>query len=223
MFKCAESYCIPWSYVCDGKWDYPEGDDENSNPMCTIGHVCILMYKCRNITQRCLHVGNVCDGNKDCPCGDDELFCDLKNVKCLSQCICFFQAISCINAPYLLMEPEISLLYLSVYISHSNIYLLNELHNTFKNVLIAKFPRNCLMQICLAEALKKVLLPDLGFNCFKKIHKNCFSSSHVLHRLSINDNYIIFIETGSFYNLSYLNFLNLSNNPLSLHTFTLQM
>ena len=137
------------------------------------------------------------------------------NVKCPSQCICMFQAISCINAPYLLINPEISFLYLSVYISHSNIYLLNELHDTLKNVLIAKFPRNCLLKICQAEALKKVLLLDLGFNHFKKIHKNCFSSFHVLHTLSVNDNYITIIEPGSFYNLSYLNFLNLSNNPLS--------
>ena len=182
--------------------------------MCSKDYVCILMYKCRKITQRCLHVGNVCDGNKDCPYGDDELFCDFKNVKCPSKCICLFQAISCINAPYLIIDTEISLLYLSVYISHSNVYFLNELHDTLKNVIIAKFPRNCLIEICQAEALKKVLLLDLGFNCFQIIYKNCFSSFHVLHTLSINDNYITNIETGSFYNLSYLKFLNLSNNPL---------
>ena len=139
MFKCAESYCIRWSYVCDEKWNCPEGDDENSNPMCTKDYVCISMYKCRNITQKCLHVGNVCDWNKECPCGDDELFCDFKNAKCPSKCICLFQTISCINAPYLLIDPEISFLYLSVYISHSNIYLLNELHDTLKMSLLPRF------------------------------------------------------------------------------------
>ena len=30
-FKCQESYCIPWSYVCDGKWDCPDGCDEWKN------------------------------------------------------------------------------------------------------------------------------------------------------------------------------------------------
>ncbi len=28
MFKCLTSYCIPWSFVCDGKWDCPSGYDE---------------------------------------------------------------------------------------------------------------------------------------------------------------------------------------------------
>ena len=28
MFKCPSSYCLPWKYVCDGKWDCPEGNDE---------------------------------------------------------------------------------------------------------------------------------------------------------------------------------------------------
>ena len=32
--------------------------------------------------------------------------------------------------------------------------------------------------------------------------------------MSINENQIILIETGSFYNVSYLTYLNLSNNPI---------
>ena len=28
MFKCFNSYCIPWTYVCDGKWDCLKGSDE---------------------------------------------------------------------------------------------------------------------------------------------------------------------------------------------------
>ena len=28
MLKCPMYYCIPWSYVCDGKWDCPEEYDE---------------------------------------------------------------------------------------------------------------------------------------------------------------------------------------------------
>ena len=31
MFKCPKYYCIPWNYVCDGKWDCPEGYDEIIN------------------------------------------------------------------------------------------------------------------------------------------------------------------------------------------------
>ena len=28
LFKCSGYYCIPWIYVCDGKWDCPYGEDE---------------------------------------------------------------------------------------------------------------------------------------------------------------------------------------------------
>ena len=28
-YKCPGYYCIPWGYVCDGKWDCPHGLDEN--------------------------------------------------------------------------------------------------------------------------------------------------------------------------------------------------
>ena len=31
MFKCPGYHCIPWSYVCDGKWDCPHGYDELEN------------------------------------------------------------------------------------------------------------------------------------------------------------------------------------------------
>ena len=34
MFKCPKHYCIPWNYVCDGKWDCPEGYDEIINSTC---------------------------------------------------------------------------------------------------------------------------------------------------------------------------------------------
>ena len=61
MFKCIDSYCIQWSYVCDGKWDCPKGNDELSNPVCTYDHVCDNMYKCANTVQSCIHIENVCD------------------------------------------------------------------------------------------------------------------------------------------------------------------
>ena len=80
-FKCAESYCIPWTYVCDGKWDCPEGDDELENPACGRNVNCIHMYRCRKTNNTCLHIGNVCDGINNCPLEDDKLFCDLKDVQ----------------------------------------------------------------------------------------------------------------------------------------------
>ena len=88
MFKCISSYCVPWSFVCDGKWDCPEGDDELNNPQCIEGQICIYMYKCRSSNQTCLHIGNVCDESAECPLGDDELYCELKDVLCPVNCNC---------------------------------------------------------------------------------------------------------------------------------------
>ena len=40
-FNCSSSYCIPWSYVCNGKWDCPHGDDENCEK-----ERCVRMISC---------------------------------------------------------------------------------------------------------------------------------------------------------------------------------
>ena len=72
-YKCPEYYCIPWSYVCDGKWDCPRGSDEK---FCSHNRNCTNMYKCRN-SIICIHLGNICDQVPDCPLEDDEYACSL--------------------------------------------------------------------------------------------------------------------------------------------------
>ena len=86
-FKCVDSYCIPWEYVCDGKWDCPRGHAETFKPACEDKHACANMYRCKNTNLR-LHLGNVCDG-ENCPLGDDEILCELQQVKCPSDCFRF--------------------------------------------------------------------------------------------------------------------------------------
>ena len=48
MFKCHQLYCIPWSYVCDGKWDCPKGLDEFLHFTCNSDERCKNMFKCKN-------------------------------------------------------------------------------------------------------------------------------------------------------------------------------
>ena len=67
MFKCQGSYCVPWNYVCDGKWDCPNGDDEHSNPVCTRKPNCMNMFKCKYHILICISSGNICDGTKELP------------------------------------------------------------------------------------------------------------------------------------------------------------
>ncbi len=75
-FKCPASYCIYWSYVHDMKWDCPDGDDEHFSSG-NGSEICKNMFKCRNATKTCIHLGNVCDNTVHCSLGDDEHSCSL--------------------------------------------------------------------------------------------------------------------------------------------------
>ena len=95
LFKCLDNYCITWSYVCDGKWDCPKGEDELNISVCNDKLPCISMYHCRNTKHICLHLGNMCNRHIDCPFGDDELLCEMKFIECPSFCVCLLYAIDC--------------------------------------------------------------------------------------------------------------------------------
>ncbi len=94
-FKCVESYCIPWSAVCDGKRDCPLGEDELSKNICSNPNYCRMIFKCKVSSIKCIHMTNVCDGMKDCPLIDDEFLCDLQNIKCPKYCNCLTFALIC--------------------------------------------------------------------------------------------------------------------------------
>ena len=83
-FKCPRYYCIPWGYICDGKWDCPNGYDEIGKNRCynNTNRKCKTMFRCKN-SQLCLHVADFCDGYDDCPYNDDEILCNLKYPNCL--------------------------------------------------------------------------------------------------------------------------------------------
>ncbi|GBM66687.1 hypothetical protein AVEN_249512-1 [Araneus ventricosus] len=69
--KCPNAYCIPTTYVCDGKWDCVGGVDEEK---CE-NYTCPGQYKCFNKTS-CVPLHKLCDGIKNCQEGDDELLCE---------------------------------------------------------------------------------------------------------------------------------------------------
>ncbi len=92
-FKCKDSYCIPWQFVCNGQWDCPWADEENVH-ICNKGQ-CIDMYLCKNKQHICVPLSSVCDANTACPFGDDEMLCDLSKVECPSHCHCLAYALYC--------------------------------------------------------------------------------------------------------------------------------
>ncbi len=91
-FKCPESYCLPWRYVCNGKWDCPGGLEEiNCNrPSCP------GFFKCHK-SSICLPTQDLCDDFNDCQDGDDEFFCGYSLKECPITCYCFLLSIKCKN------------------------------------------------------------------------------------------------------------------------------
>ena len=102
-FKCQNSYCIPYQYICDGKWDCWYGQDELQCDQYT----CIGMFKCR-YSVSCLHIRNTCDGVADCPMEDDEQVCP--KINCIDECKCLNHGIYCVNLNFNYQETSLVLL-----------------------------------------------------------------------------------------------------------------
>ena len=214
MFKCKESYCVPWTYVCNGKWDCPMGDDELQNPVCIPDRVCESMYKCKGDKHVCVSTNNVCNEVADCPHGDDEFYCELKEIGCPSNCYCLIYAITCRRMSFPIFLLNINTIYISVYISDSEIPYLSRLNSKLELTYFVKLPRNNIHANCPISVFRKALLLDLSYNYLESIQQECFKVSKFLINIGINDNQIMYLEEYSFHNLKKLKFLNLSNNPL---------
>ena len=214
MFKCQSSYCIPWSYICDGKWDCPHGIDETFKYVCTSNETCLAMYKCFKFSRKCLHIQNVCDGHADCPYGDDESSCELDRIRCPPQCTCLLLAIECVNRSTKLDLNHPNFPHISVYISNTIMNSLQFIFHKFNTCLLFKAPRNNLKHICSLSSNKMLFYLSLNHNLIDNIAKNCFAGLLVLRHLRLDNNCIVVISFGSFNNLSHLQSLNVSNNPL---------
>ena len=104
MFKCPDSYCVPWTYVCDGIWDCPYGEDEKRNKVCIGEIVCEGMFKCNHELYKCISLGNICDNKVDCLLHDDEMFCELSLFQCPVSCSCLIYAITCFSLQTILQS-----------------------------------------------------------------------------------------------------------------------
>ncbi len=215
-YKCVLSYCIPWSYICDGKWDCPNGDEEKYTPICgtSDAHKCVLMYRCRRTNVLCLHPHSVCDGIPNCPLQDDEMFCALHNIICPNDCSCLLFAMSCSGINPALFVDTYPHIFLSIYQSS-----LPSKTQTF----IAKFQflihmeiiKASLSQICEIAFAQSLQNLNVTWNEVRFISKNCFSSSTKIMQIDLSKNSVSSVQSHSFGHLSEIKYLDLSFNPLT--------
>ena len=211
-FKCSGSYCIPWEYVCDGKWDCQLGDDETKS---SFYHSCKALYKCEKTQQICIHLGNICDGKINCPQGDDELFCELRQVACPQNCSCLGFAVSCDHTSVTFEETEN--IFVAVSITHCNIASSDFLSNDCQTMFLT-IQSSALTQLCLISVCQKLILLDLSTNKVERIAKRCYSSHSQIKTIILENNKIWSMHEESFVDLSNILFLSLKGNLLTHFT-----
>ncbi len=213
MYKCPDYYCIPWTYVCDGKIDCPYGPDETIKCCRDKWPNCYRMFKCSAV-KRCVHLRNVCDGLVDCIDGEDEILCQLLSLQCPKNCHCLAMAIHCeggntipsdFNHP--VSYPTISLSMCFLEVKDLPIILCK-----FQSILFLKINKASLRRFESKFVLPGMLSVNLAMNALSKLSQVSFSFLFDLIILSLQSNMIVTIQTKSFEHLGSLKQLNLSNN-----------
>ena len=216
-FKCISSYCILWSYVCDGKWDCPEGDDEAN--FCNRKQFCINMYKCKQ-THICIHLGNICDNVEDCPYKDDEMHCDLKNNICPKVCDCLYLAISCNNLVISDMDLDLhSLLslksFILIHLDNTKGSVIQTINQISKHVQNIKVHRSNVIDVCQIRYQLYIACLDFSFNLIHTIKSHCLAQLFDLKILILHHNKISSLEIYSFSNLKNVRVIDISKNPIT--------
>ena len=163
-FKCNNSYCIPISYICDGKNDCPDREDEIACEM----FVCPGLYRCK-ATTICISQSSVCDGTSDCPDKDDEDNC--YTYLCPEHCICNNYQIRC-NDRSLLKIPSV---------------MTNQVYIIFKG-------NELLLQNDTLLGHYKLQVLDISFNKLQLLPPRCFDSLHSLVVMNLSNNNLRYLE-----------------------------
>ena len=211
-FKCPSYYCVPWSMVCDGKWDCPYGEDEQFSHKCGDKRICMHFFKCK-FSQICVHAENVCDGIDDCPLGDDELLCEIKASRCPKQCYCLNLAIMCQNQ----ISPEIfsdNSPYISFHITGTSIASIDFLRRNNFIVSINLSKNKIVNMIHLDNKFLYINTVDLGYNYIARLESYSFSNLTMLRFVILRNNIITLVKDLAFHNLKHCHLIDLSNNNL---------
>ena len=225
--KCYNSYCIPYTYICNGKWDCWDGSDE---AYC-LSRLCSGMFKCRH-SSVCFPLDLVCDDNVDCAYSDDEIFCH----SCLPMCYCLGMAILCngvqdieINSMNMFASITIFGGFLSrhinfkmainILISKSHVTELWKVIHTGNYTVLATIEMTLVKMRKIKKCPRKMLLPNLkclnvSNNIISGISSYAFTSLNKLNHLDLSNNKLHWLTPKISSGLSSLKFIKLTGNVL---------
>ncbi len=211
MFKCNDNYCIPWEYVCNGRWDCPTGDDEEN--MCDFVSICNGGFKCRNTEYICIHLGQICDEIENCPAGDDEKLCDLHHIRCPQGCSCLVYGCVCSKA---FIVSQNMYPYKCLVLNNVQSLQTKQISEVFQNLSMLRFSNSSSIEVCLLHLIHVTyLFATHNTHCCQQISTHCFKKSSKLINLLLVDNKIAKILPEAFAYLPSLGILNLSHNSFS--------
>ncbi len=213
-FKCSRSYCIPWSYVCDNRWDCPKGEDEAYTPVCGTETSCSHMFRCHNTHSTCIHIGNTCDGTFDCHLHDDEELCELQNTLCPAKCLCLALAMMCKTSSETGFKTGIHFPFVNVHLYNVSSLELKTIKYIMTNLHVISFHKCKINDICGNFFPSKLLFLDVSHNNIQRTIRLCLTDLNLLQQIQLDHNEIEIIHQNSFANLLNLTLLSISNNPL---------
>ncbi len=212
MYKCPKYFCIPWSYVCDHKWDCPQGFEEQN---CRPTRTCEGLYKCKQ-SHTCIHLNDVCNGVTDCPLKEDESLCSLSGIVCPVGCKCLMFALFCHNLRQITVSC-IRLPFHVVTIKESKAQPFRMLLGCITFFSVLAIGHNNIDTLCShVPSTQHAVIVDAGFNQISKINSGCFHESPTLTIVRLNNNNLTHIDTFAFNMLKSLAVLDLSFNKISV-------
>ncbi len=220
MFKCPNSYCIPWGSVCDGKWQCPRGVDEFSSDECDTHGKCVGLFKCASSVV-CIHLLDVCDEEQNCPKGDDEYLCSLKDTICARQCLCVAEAIYCKATFFNPLGNVTSIFsFKVVHLTESALVETNIRYQNFRglsDLYSVTIVNSNLTEICkFLEGNGFLRQINVSSNLIEELSLKCFTQAKNLVLVDVSGNLLHTLPRDVFHGLEFLEILNMSNNPLEL-------